>query len=160
MNKGTNLCLFLRMKIVTTSQALGKVWGYWQHTENWAKTESKRRRGWQGMRGLDSIIDSMDRNLSKLWQTVEDRGAWHAAVYGVLKSRSWLSHWTTKITIPQVTVKIWIDHGQMLTFSNSGWKWLQSKTQNWNYLYPHGGEGNGNPLRYSCLENPMGRGAW
>jgi len=50
------------------------------------KTESKRRRGWQGMRGLDSIIDSMDRNLSKLWQTVEDRGTWHAAVYGVLKS--------------------------------------------------------------------------
>ena len=48
--------------------------------------ESKRRRGWQRIRWLDSIIDSMDMNLSKLWETVKDRGSWHAAVHGVAET--------------------------------------------------------------------------
>ena len=47
------------------------------------KIEGKRRRGWQRVRWLDSITDSMHMNLSKLWETVEDRGAWHAVVHGV-----------------------------------------------------------------------------
>ena len=51
-----------------------------------AKIESKRRRGWQRMRGLDSTTDPMDMNLIKLWETVEDRGAQLAAVHGVTKS--------------------------------------------------------------------------
>ena len=52
------------------------------------KIEGKRRRGWQRMRWLDSITDSMDMNLSKLREIVKDREAWHAAVYEVTKSQS------------------------------------------------------------------------
>ena len=58
------------------------------------KTEGKRRRGWQTMRGLGSITDLMDMNLSKLWDIVENRGAWLAAVHGVAKSQ--LRDWTAR----------------------------------------------------------------
>ena len=59
------------------------------------KIEGGRRRGWQRMRWLDGITDSMDMNLDNLQEMVKDRGAWHAAMHGVSKSQTCLRNWTT-----------------------------------------------------------------
>ena len=85
--------LILKLKLQYFGHLMRRT-GSLQKTLMLHKIEVSSRRGWQGMRLLDSIINSIDMNLKNLRELVMDREAWYATVHGIAKSRSWLSDWT------------------------------------------------------------------
>ena len=87
------------------------------------KIEGRRRKGHQRMIWLDSITDAIDMNLGKLQEMVRGRKAWHAAVYGVTNSWTWLGDWTTTMLCDLILTR------RMMTTRNHWRKNLRQKTR-------------------------------
>ena len=81
--------------------------------------EGRKRRGWQRMRWLNVITESMDMSLSKLWEMVKEREVWHAAAHGVIKSQTWLSNWTTTLSYTRAVKCVLSMNSNMRSFPNS-----------------------------------------
>ena len=124
------------------------------------KTEGRSRRGREKMRWFDGITDPMNMSLRKLWELVKDWEAWHAAVHGAANSWTQLSNWTELncliCWLPTLYSVLGFPGGSVVKNlpANAGDLGSIPGSER------SPGEGNSCPLQYSCLENPMIRGAW
>ena len=127
--------LMLKLKLQYFGHLMGKADSF-EKTLILGKIESRRRKGWQRI-WLYAITDWMAMSLSKLWEIVKDREAWHAAVHEVAKSQTWLSGWTTTtILVSDLVYLFLLMSSRQHSIAFMKWVGTEEEGMGWHVTYP------------------------